>query len=116
MLDEFDKKNLRIVLFRHCIFMLKKMINEFTRTKSFDLKSWLEYKEGQEFKLFEEECKLIKEKMEKQFNLQLKGMSLKNLSEVNERFPELTTQYELSKSFYEKLKEYLREIIRKMHQ
>jgi hypothetical protein len=54
--------------------------------------------------------------MEKQFNLQLKGMSLKNLSEVNKRFPELTTQYELSKSFYEKLKEYLREIIRKMHQ
>lgn len=54
--------------------------------------------------------------MEKQFNLQLKGMSLKNLSEVNKRFPELSTQYELPKNFYEKLKDYLREIIRKFHQ
>jgi len=38
--------------------------------------------------------------MEKDFNLQLKGMSLKNLGEVNKRFPELVSQYDLSKSFY----------------
>ena len=83
---------------------MKKLISEFATTKSFDLKGWLEYKEGSEFRMFEEECKVMKESMEKQFNLQLKGMSLKNLSEVNKRFPELSTQYELSKNFYEKLK------------
>lgn len=29
----------------------------------------------------------MKEKMEKDFNLQLKGMSLKNLAEINKKFP-----------------------------
>lgn len=36
------------------------MSNDFIRTKSFDVKSWIEYKETHEFKKFEEECKVMK--------------------------------------------------------
>ena len=58
----------------------------------------------------------MKERMEKEFNLGLKGMGLKNLGEVNKRFPELSTQCDLSKGFYERLKEYLKEMMKKFHE
>jgi len=32
-------------MFRHCIFVFKKLMNDFVRTKAFDLKNWLDYKE-----------------------------------------------------------------------
>lgn len=38
--EDSEKKNLKIILFRHCIFTFKKLLSDFVRTKSFDMKNW----------------------------------------------------------------------------